>query len=70
MVNITRQTDADFYYCSNAWTNDGNLKKYSYSKISGNTDGIVGITINGIPLYTGVAENSYDPFFPKAYGGF
>lgn len=69
-LNINRQTDADFYYCSNAWTNDGNLrKKNSFIKKSGNTDGIVGIALNGVPIYTGVAENQYDPFYPKAYGG-
>ena len=58
----------DTTLCSTSWTRDGNLKSYNYVKHSGQTDGIVGITLNGVPIYTGTSELGYDAFYPQAYG--
>eukprot|EP00347_Sterkiella_histriomuscorum_P013180 403365703 len=70
VLDIQRQNDADFYYCLAAWTSDGNLeKRHSYYAKSGVTDGVVGISINGVPIHTGISENQYDPFFPQEFGG-
>lgn len=30
---------------------------------------IVGVTLNGVLMYTGNAEDGYDAFFPEIYGG-
>ena len=59
----------DATLCSTAWTRDGNLKHYNYVRHSGETDGIVGITFNGVPIHIGTSELGYDAFFPNSYGG-
>lgn len=33
-------------------------------------DNFVGVSINGVLLYTGASELGYDAFYPKAYGGY
>ena len=63
------QTLADISLCGKAWTKDTQLmRKHKFIKHSGTTDNIVGITLNGLPIYSGTSEFGYDAYFPKSYG--
>lgn len=54
--------------CANDWTNDNNFRAiYEYTGNNANSNGIVGIALNGVPIYTGTSELKYDAFYPKGY---
>ena len=36
---------------------------------SGDIEGIVGIAVNGVPIFSGVSEFGVDAFFPTSYNG-
>ena len=44
-----------------------NLTAYPDLRLQ-NSDQVVGISLNGVLLFTGTSEYGYDAFFPKAYG--
>ena len=70
-LQATSSRTADIELCDKSWTRDANLiRTVGFVKHSGNTDGIVGIALNGVPIYAGTSELSYDAFFPKSYGKF
>jgi hypothetical protein len=66
----------DNYMCDDAWAKykfiDTDL---GYGETIGpliplnNLDKFVGISINGVFLYTGTSEFGYDAYYPKAFGG-
>ena len=60
---------SDIDNCDKSWTRDANLiKTAGFFKLSGSTDGIVGIALNGVPIYAGTSELGFDAFFPRAFG--
>lgn len=62
---------SDIDKCDKSWVRDANLiRTVGYVKFSGNTDGIVGISLNGVPIYSGTSELGFDAFYPKSYGRF
>ena len=64
-------TTSDINLCDKSWIRDANLiRSVGFVKHSGNTDGIVGIALNGVPIYSGTSELGFDAFFPKSYGKF
>ena len=64
-------TISDINLCDKSWIRDANLfRSVGFIKHSGNTDGIVGIALNGVPIYSGTSELGYDAFYPKSYGKF
>ena len=62
-------TASDINLCDKSWIRDANLRSAGFVKHSGNTDGIVGIALNGVPIYSGTSELGFDAFFPKSYSG-
>ena len=44
------------------------LAQTGFFKYSGNLDRVVGIAINGVPLFGGNSETGLDPFFPAFVG--
>eukprot|EP00347_Sterkiella_histriomuscorum_P009381 403341427 len=68
-TSISTTTSALSYQCSSQWVDDSQLPAiYEYKSYSGTTQRVVGITLNGIPLFQGTSELQYDAFFPKSYG--
>eukprot|EP00347_Sterkiella_histriomuscorum_P022464 403338394 len=63
------QNIVDYYMCSMDWINDSATleSKYSYNKIQGDLGGIIGISITGVPIYSGTSELFYDAFYPQSY---
>ena len=64
-------TVSDINLCDKSWIRDANLiRSAGFVRHTGNTDGIIGIALNGVPIYAGTSELGYDAFFPKSYGKF
>jgi len=45
------------------------IEEYSFDLTSGDIEGIVGIAVNGVPIFSGVSEFGVDAFFPTSYNG-
>jgi hypothetical protein len=55
--------------CNYSWTLNSGLNSMLFFKnYSGDIDHIVGIAINGVPIFSGVSTLGYDPYGPKLYG--
>eukprot|EP00347_Sterkiella_histriomuscorum_P012707 403367527 len=55
--------------CQSSWVEDSNFGSlYEFTKYTGTTDKVVGISINGVPILQGLSESGYDPYYPRAYG--
>eukprot|EP00347_Sterkiella_histriomuscorum_P006962 403350773 len=68
-LTVATTTQALNYQCSSSWIDDSNIPSiYEYQGYSGINSKIVGITLNGVPLFHGSSELQYDAFFPKSYG--
>ena len=68
-TKVVSQEDADAYLCSNSWLEDSKLRSiYEYTGNFDSRNQIVGVALNGVPIYTGTSELRYDAFNPKGYG--
>eukprot|EP00347_Sterkiella_histriomuscorum_P024256 403331763 len=68
-TSISTTTSALSYQCSSQWVDDSQLPAvYEYKGYSGTTQRVVGIALNGVPLFQGTSELQYDSLYPKSYG--
>ncbi|CDW90313.1 UNKNOWN [Stylonychia lemnae] len=70
LYNGDNQLSVNMALCDEAWTQTGFITSLypDYIEYSGNFDGIVGISLNGVPIHTGNSEYGSDIFYPKSYG--
>lgn len=64
------QTSMDLQLCTSDWATSStvNAQIDLEDESSSNTDRVVGISLIGVPFYTGTYEDGYDFMRPQAYG--
>ena len=65
LIQLNTQIKVDAVLCSKTWTDETDLEaNQNFVLHSGDTYGVVGIALNGVPIYQGISADNMDAFFP------
>lgn len=63
-MSITTQAALDSQVCEYDWPSTSSPPP-GFTKYSGNLDGVVGVSLTGVPIFAGTSEDNKDPFYPN-----
>lgn len=71
VTSITTESQMNQQLCDSKWPRNSGMPDASHYVLnpgSASDDRILGITLNGVFLFSGTSEYEYDAFYPRSYG--